>query len=251
MGKVWRRDDLNTTEKMVLLSLADYSNIHGHCWPAVETLAQRCSIGDRQVRRIIKKLEADGLLIVKNRGRRSNYYILDLDIKPDTSDQLNNNEDALTGHFEQVKPDMGDRTINEPPVEPKRPAATKTLPAQPTIKNQPKDHTWFTAWWCFAYQQIVGEKYAYQKKDAGQIKQLLSVLGLIDTTCRACSYLTLPAAKRFPRGSPTLGGLLHQINEVSAQFDRELEERFISAGLLPDMERIESLKHFQPWSQKT
>ena len=69
MGKVWRRGDLNTTEKMVLLSLADYSNIHGHCWPAVETLALRCSVGDRQVRRIIKKLEADGLLTVKKSGQ--------------------------------------------------------------------------------------------------------------------------------------------------------------------------------------
>ena len=249
MGKVWRRGDLNTTEKMVLLSLADYSNIHGHCWPAVETLALRCCVGDRQVRRIIKKLEADGLLTVKNRGRRSNYYILDLDIKPDTDDQLKNPEGDLTGHSEQVKPDMGDRSINEPPVEPKRPATKKALPAMPAIKTQPKDHTWFTAWWCFAYQQIVREKYVYQKKDAGQIKQLLSVLGLMETTCRACVYFSLPPAKRFPRGSPTVGGLLHQINEVT-EFDRELEDRFISAGLLPDMDQVESLKHFQPWSQK-
>ncbi len=251
MGKVWRREDLNTSEKMVLLALADYSNIHGHCWPAVETLAQRCSVGDRQVRRIIKKLEADGLLMVKNRGRRSNYYILDLDIKTDTSDQLNNHVEGLTGHLEQVKPDMGDRSINEPPVEPKRPAAKKPLPDSPAIKTQPKDHTWFTVWWCFAYQQIVGEKYAYQKKDAGQIKQLLSLLGLIDTTCRACAYLTLPEAQRFPRGSPTVGGLLLQINEVATQYDRDLEDRLIVVGLLPDMEKIESLKHFQPWSQKT
>ena len=246
MGKVWKREDLNTTEKMVLLSLADYSNIHGHCWPAIETLARRCSIGDRQVRRIIKKLEADGLVVVKNRGRRSNYYILDLDIKPDTGDQLNKSEDDLTGHFEQFKPDTGDRTIQEPPIEPKRPAAKKTLP-----DSQPKDHTWLTAWWCFAYQQIVGEKYAYQKKDAGQIKQLLSLLGLMETTCRACAYFSLPASKRFPRGSPTVGGLLLQINEVTKQFDRDLEDRFISAGLLPDMDQVESLKHFQPWSQKT
>jgi len=243
MGKVWQLEGLNSSDKMVLLSLADYSNIHGHCWPAVETLAQRCSIGGRQVRRIIKKLEVAGLLIVKNRGRRSNYYVLDLNIKPDISDQLNKVDDDLTGHIEQVKPDMGGRSINEPPIEPKRLAIKKALP-----EFQPKDHTWFTAWWCFSYQQIAGEKYAYLKKDAGQIKQLLSVLGLMEATCRACVYFSLPSAKRFPRGSPTVGGLLHQINEVT-EFDRSLEDRFISAGLLPDLHQIESLKHFQPWIQ--
>ncbi len=244
MGKVWRRDDLNTGEKMVLLALADYSNIHGHCWPAVETLAQRCSLGDRQVRRIIKKLEGDGLVEIQNRGHRSNYYILFLDQQPDTSDQLETQQPDMGV---RLQPDICDTPIYEPSLEPKRPATKKPLPASPD-KSNPKEHTWFTAWWCFAYQQIVGEKYVYQKKDAGQIKQLLKLLPLQETTCRACVYLTLPAGKRFPRGSPTVGGLLHQINEVT-NFDRDLEDRFINAGLLPDLEQIESLKHFQPWSK--
>ena len=245
MGKVWDRTDLQTGEKMVLLALADWSNDEGHCWPSVSRLAQRCALGDRQVRRIIKKFEADGVLSVRNRGRRSNYYILNLDIKPDTDVQLSLPENDLTGHLEHVKPDMGVRSINEPSVEPKTPAAKKTPPASQHKKSSP--HHWFISWWCFAYQQVVDQKYAITKKDAGQVANLIKRLDLEELTARACAYLALPAEKRFPRGSPTLGGLLCQINEVASGFDAALEQRFTVAGLLPDFDQFDQLTDFQPW----
>ncbi|RLC27978.1 MAG: hypothetical protein DRH37_10110, partial [Deltaproteobacteria bacterium] len=127
----------------------------------------------------------------------------------------------------------------------KTPAAKKTPPANQQNKN---NHTWFTAWWCFSFQQITRTKYAYTKKDAGQIKKLLSMLGIEEAVARACSYLSLPDHSRFPRGAPTVSGLLYQINEVTA-FDRDLEDRFIAAGLLPDLETVDDLINFKPWKE--
>jgi len=241
--------DLSATETLMMLALADYADQGGKCWPSKETLARRSRVSKRTVDKYIKRL-ADGnwLRIESNGGRKSNNYYLNLkkiyhegNLQPCKACTPQN-----TVKVQDLHPTPASHVAPELPIEDiKRPAAKKPLPASP-----PKDHTWFTAWWCFAYQQIVGKKYAYQKKDAGQIKQLLSLLGLIETTCRACAYLTLPEAQRFPRGSPTVGGLLHQINEVATQYDRDLEDRLINVGLLPDMEKIESLKHFQPWRQK-
>ena len=245
---------LPPTETLMMLALADYADQNGKCWPSKETLARRSRVSKRTVDKYLKILaENNWLKIESNGGRKSNNYYLNLEkiyhegsLQPCKACTPQNSV-----RVQDLHPTPASHVAPELPIEDfKRPAAKKALPVMPAIKTQPKDHTWFTAWWCFAYQQIVREKYVYQKKDAGQIKQLLSVLGLMETTCRACVYFSLPPAKRFPRGSLTVGGLLHQINEVT-EFDRELEDRFISAGLLPDMHQIESLKHFQPWSQKT
>lgn len=61
MTEVWQ-SDLPMTEKMVLLCLADYANDRGECWPAVETIAAKCSCTDRTVQKAIKALEERGAL---------------------------------------------------------------------------------------------------------------------------------------------------------------------------------------------
>lgn len=236
--------DLPPTETLLMLALADYADQTGKCWPSKETLARRSRVSKRTVDKYINKLSENGWLeITYLGGRKSNVYTLNIDKIHAEGCR------TCTPGVQDLHPTPATHVAPELPIEDlKDRQQEKPLPAPTTKKSNPKDHTWFTAWWCFVYAQMVGEKYAYQKKDAGQVKQLLSLLGLLETTCRACAYLALPAAKRFPRGSPTIGGLLHQINEVN-QFDRDLEDRFISAGYLPDVEQTGSLKQFQPWSQ--
>jgi hypothetical protein len=45
---------LRAGEKLVLLALADRANEDGVCWPAIPSLAAKCSMSDRTVTRIIK-----------------------------------------------------------------------------------------------------------------------------------------------------------------------------------------------------
>ena len=66
--------------KLVLMALADEANDHGYCIPTHGEIAQKCSINERSVRRMIGLLCAEGYVVVKqrfhNRARTSNGYQL-------------------------------------------------------------------------------------------------------------------------------------------------------------------------------
>lgn len=88
MSMVWEAD-LPTTEKMVLLAIADSADDDGdNAWPSVATLARKASVSERRVQQIVKGLESRGLLTVHpqaggHRGmrddRRPNLYAISLD----------------------------------------------------------------------------------------------------------------------------------------------------------------------------
>lgn len=62
------------TEKMVLLCLCDFANDNGDCWPAVDTIAKKCSVTDRTVQRAIKRLTEWGILSVGHATGKANQY---------------------------------------------------------------------------------------------------------------------------------------------------------------------------------
>lgn len=68
----WARDQRvgAPSTKLVLLLLADYADDEGHCWPFVETVAEKAEMGEKSVRRHLKKLEKLGLL-ERTRERRA------------------------------------------------------------------------------------------------------------------------------------------------------------------------------------
>lgn len=76
MSIVWELD-LPSSEKLVLLSLADQANDDGtQCWPSVRRLVARCGQSERTVQRAIKSLQKRGLISVEERkGTSSNYLI--------------------------------------------------------------------------------------------------------------------------------------------------------------------------------
>lgn len=57
MTSVWEREDLNQTQKLILLALADWANDEGLCWPSINRLAIKTSMAARSVQRIIRQLE--------------------------------------------------------------------------------------------------------------------------------------------------------------------------------------------------
>jgi hypothetical protein len=62
MTAVWDREDLSSTQKLVLLSLADWANDEGLCWPSIDRLAIKTSLAGRSVQRIIRDLETMGFI---------------------------------------------------------------------------------------------------------------------------------------------------------------------------------------------
>lgn len=67
MSDVWAdREIANHSELLILLALGDFSNDDGSCWPAIETIAFKARVTQRQVYKILKRLEDKGRLSVSH-----------------------------------------------------------------------------------------------------------------------------------------------------------------------------------------
>lgn len=59
-----------------MLCIADHANKDGVCWPSVHRLAQETHVCDRQVRRLLRTLEAKGCIVVDQRRGRGRASII-------------------------------------------------------------------------------------------------------------------------------------------------------------------------------
>jgi hypothetical protein len=73
MSAVWRLE-IPSHEKFVLLALADHAKDDGACWPGIPLLAKKCSLSERQIQRVLKRLENRGFINRKMRHGRSTHY---------------------------------------------------------------------------------------------------------------------------------------------------------------------------------
>lgn len=79
----WKIGGISTSEKTVLLRLADHANADGIAWPGKDRIAKACCMHKRTCDRAIERLEQRKLVFVESRktqgGRRStNIYRLNL-----------------------------------------------------------------------------------------------------------------------------------------------------------------------------
>lgn len=80
MNWAWQQQ-LSPTPKLILMALADSANDYGVCWPSVSTVATKCCVSVRTVRRVMQKLVKRGLMLSEQRYRKdgscsSNRYRL-------------------------------------------------------------------------------------------------------------------------------------------------------------------------------
>ncbi len=90
----------NSSQKLVLLMLANHSNGHtGQCNPSHSLLAKECCMSVSSLKTQIKVLANNGYLSVVNKSigkvRTSNQYVLNLSYKPIESEGQN----LASGHF--------------------------------------------------------------------------------------------------------------------------------------------------------
>src|SRR6476661_1340197 len=90
---------LPPTPKIVLLALADEANDDGYTFPSVAYLARKCSLGDRTVQRVLRKLTSDRYVSVEHRFRRdhartSNGYRLAIKDPPSNCHRPPDNRDT-------------------------------------------------------------------------------------------------------------------------------------------------------------
>jgi hypothetical protein len=78
---------LSPAPKIVLLALADEANDDGFCFPSVPYLANKCSLDQRTVQRVLRKLAHAQYMSIEHRFRRdrartSNGYRLTVSSPP-------------------------------------------------------------------------------------------------------------------------------------------------------------------------
>jgi len=71
---------LNAGQRLTLVSLGEWANDEGVCWPSHDTIAKRVGVGRRQVIRIIEQLEEMGVIERLERKQYSNKYRVRCDI---------------------------------------------------------------------------------------------------------------------------------------------------------------------------
>lgn len=69
--------DIGSTEKMVLMSLCDFANENGVCWPSVATICRKTSKSERTVQTALKWLKDNGYYTVEGYNGVTPKYILD------------------------------------------------------------------------------------------------------------------------------------------------------------------------------
>jgi hypothetical protein len=79
----WGVSELLPSARLLLLALAEHVSDGATCFPGQSRLAAMCGISDRQVRSLLRELQARGLITVEHRpgegrGRKSNVYRLEL-----------------------------------------------------------------------------------------------------------------------------------------------------------------------------
>lgn len=78
MNLAWQAG-ITSTQKLVLIALADWCNDAGICWPSISTLARKTSLSERGLRKVLRNLEEAGLLETEIKPGKGNLYQLKLD----------------------------------------------------------------------------------------------------------------------------------------------------------------------------
>lgn len=135
MTSVWATA-LDTTNKMVMLALADNANDEGICWPSMANIMRKTGLSDRSIQRSLSFVVKLNMLQVIIREGKSNYYIITdprhwcapTQSHPDTESP------PPPTHRRETPDTLSPRTVIEPSVESSGARASRS----PDFFDQPK-----------------------------------------------------------------------------------------------------------------
>lgn len=76
LSSCWAMSGMSSTQKLVLISLADQANDDGVCWPSIRRMRERTCLSERAIRDAIAWLTESGVLSVSHRFNSSNVYTI-------------------------------------------------------------------------------------------------------------------------------------------------------------------------------
>lgn len=133
---------MSSTQKSVLISLADQANDQGVCWPSVGSIAERTCLSERAVRKAIRDLEELGYVQSNVRSGTSSYYT----VTP-AQGSAPEGRSAPASHAGGAAPDAGEGGTpcrgprHQLPPNRKEPSLNPKEPSKGRKKFKPEDHT--------------------------------------------------------------------------------------------------------------
>ena len=77
LSACWALQEMSSTQKLVLISLADQANDDGVCWPSLKKMSARTCLSERAIREAINWLSSTQILKISDRFNSSNVYTID------------------------------------------------------------------------------------------------------------------------------------------------------------------------------
>lgn len=110
----------NSSEKAILLALANYADAEGRCFPGQESIAKKAACSDRTVRTVLADLEDRGIIVREERRRKDGYRTSDdiLIVPLSTSPENSSGREKPHRKNPSISPENSSGlTTFEPPVE--------------------------------------------------------------------------------------------------------------------------------------
>jgi hypothetical protein len=141
MSEVWDLANLEPSEKLVFLSLADNANDGGVCWPSIANMVRKTGLSESTVQRVIGRLVDRGLLRRQERPGRSTVYTLhplhgDTPVMVTPPSPRHPTPVTMTPHPPHGDTQNHHRTINEPSFVPDTPLAVDATPKKRVGQKQ-------------------------------------------------------------------------------------------------------------------
>ncbi len=76
MNWVWRNSPYRDATRLIHIAFADMARDSGEFWPMQSTIADKCKVNVRTVKRAVRQMQRDGYIESNRRGPTSNMYRL-------------------------------------------------------------------------------------------------------------------------------------------------------------------------------
>jgi len=119
---------ITSTQKAILIALADRANEDNECWPSYEDICARSCANQKTVASALKTLEQQGLIKKTRRYSKSTLYqlLITTDIGSISSTDIGHISSTDIGHMDT--PNIGNLTIKEPSKEPPKEKHGRKVP---------------------------------------------------------------------------------------------------------------------------